>query len=315
MLPKSLFRKGVFLAPMAVYSDIGLRRICFDYGADYTFTEMMSAHSVVRNGVSGVREIDLLDPAVPTSVQIITPSPEMLGKAISLIQEQEKNFSSFCLNLGCPHLNKAGAFLLDRTDIIEELFKTMRDFSKVPISAKIRLASDEKHLKDKPYLKIAGLAEKYLDFIVVHARTREQMYSGPVNLSAIKEIKSSVSIPVVGNGDIKCALDAGRMFDETGCDAVMIGRAALKKPFLFKEIKHYLKTGEEMKIDEKAEKLLSGRKYLELQEKYRFSMIETKVHLQSFFKGSFKKLNLGISKEKTVEGMKELVMAEYDSYF
>jgi tRNA-dihydrouridine synthase B len=319
MLPKSLFKKGLFLAPMANYSDLGMRRISFDYGAGYTFTEMVSAHEIMKSADIRFRELDSFDPEVPTGIQIITPSPEMLGKAISRIKEQNapplSNISSICLNLGCPRIKNSGSFLLEKTDVIEELFKAMKSSSDIPVCAKIRLAGNSEHLAEKPYLKIARLAGKYLDFLIVHGRTRAQMYSGTVDLSSIKEIRDSVSIPVVGNGDIMKPSDAKKMFDETGCDAVMVGRAAIRRPFIFREIRDYLKNGKEPDIDEKGERLECAVKYLKIGEKMNCSVFQTRIHLQGFLKGTFRLLNERITKEKTVQGMKELVMAEYESYF
>ena len=323
MLPKSIFRKGLFLAPMANYSDFGLRRICFEYGADYSFTEMVSAHEIAKSNANngmGIRELDTFDAEVPTGIQIITPGHDMLVKAIKILESKSKkntplaNISSICLNLGCPRIKKSGAFLLENLDLIKQLFKVMES-SFLPVCAKIRLASNSEEIKEKPYLKIAKLAEQYLDFIIVHGRTKVQMYSGNVDLASIREIKEAISIPVVGNGDIMKAEDAAQMFESTGCDAVMVGRAAIRSPFIFKEIRHYLRTGKELDIDEKAERLRCAKRYLEIQEKDCFSAFQTRVHLQGFLKGSFKLINEKIAKEKTVEGMRKLVMAEYKSYF
>ncbi|MEM0230582.1 MAG: tRNA-dihydrouridine synthase family protein [Candidatus Woesearchaeota archaeon] len=312
MLPRSIFKKGLFLAPMALYSDYGLRRLCFEYGADYTFTEMISAHTIVRKDLEKIRELDILDDEVPTGIQILTFSPEMLKGAIEKIQHSKisERISSVCLNLGCPNVRNNGAFLLNNLELIRKLFIAM-ETSKLPTSAKIRLAIDEKHLLEKPYLKIAELAEKHLDFLIVHGRTLSQRFSGRVNLDAIREIKESVSIPVVGNGDIKSGIEAGHMFKETGCDAVMIGRAAIRKPFIFKEIKHYLRTGSEIKIDEKQELLKCAVNYLNMQKQANFSAFQTRVHLQALLR-RFKQLNRQISLERTVEGMRTAVLKEYN---
>ena len=319
MLPKSLFRKGLFLAPMANYSDMGMRRISFDYGAGYTFTEMVSAHEIVKSSDLKFRELDSFDAEVPTGIQIITPSQEMLGKAILKIKNEKNpplsNISSICLNLGCPRVRNSGSFLLEKIDVIEDLFRAMKSSSDIPVCAKIRLAGNFEHLAEKPYLRIAHLADKYLDFLIVHGRTRAQMYSGSVDLASIKEIKDAVSIPVVGNGDIMKPSEAKKMFDETGCDAVMVGRAAIRRPFIFKEIGYYLKNGKELDIDEKGERLKCSIEYLKIGEKMNYSVFQTRIHLQGFLKGSFKLLNERITREKTVEGMKGLVIAEYNSYF
>ncbi|MCX6709390.1 MAG: tRNA-dihydrouridine synthase family protein [Candidatus Woesearchaeota archaeon] len=317
MLPKNLFRQGLFLAPMANYSDIGLRTISFSYGADYTFSEMVSAHEIFGRDITHYRELDFFDQSVPTGLQIITPSPEMLKKAIEKIKSaggQFSNISSICLNLGCPKLKKSGAFLLDKMEIIEELFSAMHDTSNLPTCVKMRLGINLEHMKEKPHLRIARLAEKYLDFIIVHGRTKNQVYSGEIDLKSMREIKDSVSIPVVGNGDIKNPKDAEKMFSETGCDAIMIGRAACSKPYLFREIRHYLKTGEELIIDEKKEKILCVKRYLELQKKYNLSLIQAKIHILSFLKSCSKSLKVRIAGSKEIEEIRGLVEQEYKSF-
>ena len=302
--------KGLFLAPMLAYTDMAMRKICYDYCADYTFTEMVSAHAIFEGKT---RLIDTIDSKVPTGIQVFTSKAEYLKKAILVLNElikkkPYKNISSICLNLGCPHVKGSGAFLLNDLEEIEKMFIVLKKHSKLPICAKIRLG-----IKKKNYKKLVKLSNKYLDFLIVHGRTKEQLYRGENDLDAIKEIKKLSKIPIVANGDVKDIESAKKMFEYTNCDAIMIGRSALEKPWIFKEINAWkskmsgtIHRGSRKKIDDKTEREKTIKKYLVLAEKYNTSVVHLKNHLMKLLPTKERELKDELSRCKSLEEIKKL---------
>jgi len=345
-LPKSIFNQGFFLSPLAGYTNLTFRRICFDYGCQYTFCEMISAHQLASGDPKKYLALDTYDAQIPAGLQFLTNNPLKLKEAIELINSQRrkapyKNISSFCLNLGCPQQNKSGAYLLDQPALVESLFAILKKYSRVPVSAKIRLALNEEHKKKKPYLQIAKLANKYLDFLIVHGRTLNQYYGGTVDLESIREIKKQADIPIVGNGDVKTAQDAETMFQKTGCDAIMIGRAAMHRPYVFEEMVKWkkgkvlsgstssprglskgevlsLSKGEVLSLSKGGEEGSAEedkrteciRNYLKWQKKYlkyNHDYRHIKVHLQTFLKNRRPELNRQIDQTKDIKTILSLV--------
>lgn len=282
MLGRLKLENPYMFAPMSMYSDVAFRRLCADYGCSHSFTEQIFASEFVKKSKKLKKKLDLQKPC---GIQFLTNSPDELKKAIEMIKNKEfypglENITSIDLNLGCPspiiRKKNLGARLLKENDLIEELFTTLKKYSHVPVSAKIRLAENAKHMKAKPYLRIAKLAEKCgLDFITVHGRVASQMYEGNVDYKAMKELANSVNIPVVGNGDITDLGRAKKML--TYCKAIMIGRQALKEPFIFGIIQNKEYETEEEKLD-------CVVKYLEYAEEYNVGFQQIKIHIQSLLK-------------------------------
>ncbi len=281
----SLKLKNRFLlAPMSMYSDIGFRKLCEDYGCAYTFTEQIYASDFIKKTEETARKLDLFEPC---GIQFLSNSAEELKKAVLMINNREhyKNLDkikSIDLNLGCPAKEviekNLGAALLKNANLVESLLTTMKKHSDLPVSAKIRLGINAKHKKSKPYLRIAKAAENAgIDFITIHGRTASQMYEGSIDLDAIREAKESVSIPVVGNGNITDSESAEKMLEF--CSAVMVGRQALKEPFIFGEMqgKSYIKEDEKIKCI---------KKYLEYADKFSIGFQHIKIHCQALLKGT-----------------------------
>jgi tRNA-dihydrouridine synthase B len=278
------------LAPMSMYSDIGLRMLCYDYGCAYAFTEKISAGEFAAKTEGLKRKLDQFD---NVGIQFMSNNPIELKAALKIISDCEfyknlDNISSVDLNLGCPTpdiiAKNLGAGLLKKPILVRELFKTMNKNSPLPISAKIRLAVNSKHKKSKPYLRIAKIAEEEnLDFITVHARTAGQLYSGDVDFSALQEIRDAVNIPLIGNGGIINDNAAEKMLD--CCDAAMIGQSAIKNPFIFKELLHYHDTGTELELKIIDEKRKCITDYLMYAEKYNIGFQHVKIHMQGFLRG------------------------------
>lgn len=278
------------LAPIDCYSDYGLRKICCDYGSSYAFTPLIAAPGFIRKQESMKTKLDFYD---KVGIQFISNNPAELKKAIEIVNNHEfysnlENIASIDLNLGCPSMKmmnvNMGSALLNQPKKIRELFKVMVKHSNLPVSAKIRLAINSKHKKTKPYLRISKIAqEEGLDFITIHGRTAGQQYAGEVDLDAIKEVSDEVDIPLIGNGNIVDEESAQKMLNF--CDAVMIGRQAVKEPFIFKQLNYYNEHHQKLIINTHKEKMHCIKQYLELAEKHETGFQLLKIHMQSFLKG------------------------------
>ncbi len=277
------------LAPMSMYSDICLRKICNDYGCSYSFTEQIHTRDFIKEKLDK-KKLDFYD---MIGIQFITDDPEELKQAIKIVNEKKlyprlENIRSIDLNLGCPTKEimekNLGSALLNQPNRIRELFKVMKTHSILPISAKIRLAINAKHKKTKPYLRIAKIAEEEgLDFLTIHARNAGQMYEGDIDIEAIKEVSENISIPMIGNGNITDEKSAGQMLKY--CKAIMIGRKAVTDPFIFRQLSYYRKEGKKLKLDIKEEKIACIKKYLKLAEEYDVGLQHIKIHMQGLLKG------------------------------
>ncbi len=282
MLGRLKLKTPYLFAPMSMYSDVAFRRLCEEYGCAYSFTEQIFASEFIKKTEHMKKKIDLQRPC---GIQFLSNSPEELKKAIEIIKNKEfypnlENVHSIDLNLGCPdqaiRKRKLGSELLKENDLLVDLFTTLRKYSHVPVSAKIRLGVNARHLKAKPYLRIAKLAEKCeLDFITVHGRTSAQMFEGTVDNKAIKETSDAVNIAVVGNGNVKNLETSKEML--TCAKALMIGRQALKEPFIFGVIRG-------KKYSTLKEKIDCIFRYINYAETYNVGFQQIKIHIQSLLK-------------------------------
>tara|TARA_Y100000034_G_scaffold44576_1_gene54755 strand:- start:44471 stop:45388 length:918 start_codon:yes stop_codon:yes gene_type:complete len=229
----------LYLAPMAGVNNIAFRLLCKKYGCDILSTEMISAHALSRNNKATIGMIKTISKEKPISVQLFGLNVKYIVKSVKLVED---NFDYIDFNLGCPApkvFNQGmGAALLKRPAKIKEIIEKLVKNTNVPVTAKIRAGISEKKLV---HTKIAKIIEKAgASAIAIHARTSKQGYSGTANWDWIKEVKESVNIPVVGNGDVFLPEDAIKMLEHTGCDHIMVGRAAIGNPFIFKQIKDKL---------------------------------------------------------------------------
>lgn len=231
------------------------RKIAKEFGAALVYTEMISDKALCFNSDNTYKMIELDDNEHPVALQLFGGDVEYLVKAVEIINET--NAEILDINMGCPVpkviKSMAGSLWLkdieDTRKKVEAIVKT----SKKPVTAKIRIGWDENSIN---VVEMAQMLERAgVSAICVHARTRCQFYTGKARLEYIKQVKDNVNIPVIGNGDITCVEDAVRMFNETKCDAIMIGRGAMGNPWLFKQINHYLQTGEKLENPSIAEKL------------------------------------------------------------
>ncbi|HEY3452598.1 MAG TPA: tRNA dihydrouridine synthase DusB [Myxococcales bacterium] len=225
------------LAPMAPASEMPFRRICLELGAGAAPTELVSAEGLARLQARSLRYL-VHDPALerPFYVQLFGGDPERMAAAARVAQDQGAGIID--VNMGCPvpkvTKNGAGASLMADADRACAIVAKIREATGLPVTAKIRSGWDAKTLNAVPFAQV--LEQAGVCAVAVHGRTRAQAYSGKADWSVIAAVKRAVKVPVVGNGDVKSRADAERVVRETGCDAVMIGRAALSNPWLFREL-------------------------------------------------------------------------------
>ena len=236
-------KNGVFLAPMAGVTDRAFRYMCKKYGAGGMTTEMVSAKAICYGDKKTARLAYIALEERPCGLQLFGSEPDIMARAAASV------FDLFSpefidVNMGCPAPkivnNGEGSSLMKNPRLCYEIVKSMKTAldGRCPLTVKIRRGFDKDSINA---VEVAKMCEEAgADAIFVHARTREQMYMPPVEYSTIADVKNAVKIPVIGNGDIMCGLDAVNVMKETGCDGVMIGRASQGNPFVFDEINHYL---------------------------------------------------------------------------
>ena len=234
---------SVFLAPMAGVTDLPFRVICKKFGAGLVYSEMVSSKAMHYNDKKTMGLLLTNADEAPLAVQIFGHEPEIMAESVP--KALSTGAKLLDINMGCPAPKVAnngdGSSLLKTPETIGKIVRAVKDVSPVPVTCKMRIGFDE--ITD--VAEIARIMEANgADAICVHPRTRQMYYSGNAMWQYIKVVKDAVSIPVIGNGDIHSGADAKRMVDMTGCDGVMIGRAARGNPFIFAEVLSYL-SGEE----------------------------------------------------------------------
>lgn len=236
-------KNNVILAPMAGVTDLPFRVLCKEQGAGLLCMEMVSAKAIYY-GSKNTEELMKISPAeMPVSLQLFGSDADIMADMAKKIEE--KPFAILDINMGCPVPkvvnNGEGSALMKNPKLAEEIITKMVKAVKKPVTVKIRKGFDEAHLNAVEIAKIAEASGAAA--VAVHGRTREQYYAGKADWDCIRAVKEAVKIPVIGNGDVTDALSAERLLKETGCDGVMVGRAAQGNPFIFREITEYLETG------------------------------------------------------------------------
>ena len=243
-----LDNKPIFLAPMEDVSDLPFRKICKTYGVNLTYTEFVSSDGLLKNITSIKNKMYFSEDERPIGIQLYGNNIESMVHAAKIAEEANPDLID--LNFGCPVrkiANKGGgAGMLRDIPKLLQMTKEIVDSVKLPVTVKTRLGWDE---NSKIIIELAErLQDLGIKAITIHGRTREQMYSGEADWSLIGEVKNNqrMKIPVIGNGDIDSPEKALQMFNRYGVDALMIGRASIGNPYLFKQIRHYLDTGEKL---------------------------------------------------------------------
>lgn len=238
----------VFLAPMEDVTDIGFRVLCKQFGADMVYTEFVSSDALIRDVKRTLEKITISPDERPVAIQIYGNDPDAMIDAAQICEEANPDIID--INFGCPAKKVAGrgagSGMLRTPDMMLEITEKVVKAVKKPVSVKTRVGWDD----DSKI--IVRLAEQLQDCgivaLTIHGRTRAQMYTGKADWSLIADVKNNprMHIPIIGNGDVDTPEVCKQRFDETGVDAVMIGRATFGRPWLFREVKHYLQTGEHL---------------------------------------------------------------------
>lgn len=280
----------VVLGPMAGNTNYAYRKIAKEYGCGLVYAEMVSDKGLNYKNKKTQSMIEVGEDEHPVSMQIFGSSVDDMVEAAKFIDEHS-NCDIIDINMGCPvnkvaKKSKAGSALLQDPDLVYDIVYNVVKNVKKPVTVKIRSGWDSNHINA---VEIAKLIEKAgASAIAIHGRTRAQLYSGNADWKIIKAVKDAVSIPVIGNGDIKNCFDAKRMIDETGVDAVMVARATLGNPWLFKEIDAYLETGVILNrpdYNEIHEVILKHVKYLRELKGDHLAMLEMRGQIAYYLKG------------------------------
>ncbi len=237
-------KNSVALAPMAGVTDLPFRILCKEFGCGLLYTEMVSAKAILYKNKNTEPLLETNSAENPIAVQLFGSDPEIMGDMAAKLCA-ERSFDIIDVNMGCPVPkivnNHEGSALMKNPKLAGEILKNIVSKVDRPVTVKIRKGFDEKNVNAVTVAKEAEAAG--VSAIAVHGRTREQYYSGEADYSIIKAVKDAVSIPVIGNGDIRGIDDAKRMYEETGCDGIMIGRAARGNPWIFRDIADYFEKG------------------------------------------------------------------------
>lgn len=235
---------NVILAPMAGVTDLPFRLLCRQQGVGLVCMEMVSAKAIYYHNKNTEELLSIHPGEMPASLQLFGSDPKILAQMAAEVEERP--FAILDFNMGCPVPkvvnNGEGSALMKQPKLVEQLLTGMVKAVKKPVTVKIRKGFDDDHINAVEIAKIAescGVAA-----IAVHGRTRAQYYSGKADWDIIRQVKEAVSIPVIGNGDVDSPMRAKELIDQTGCDGVMIGRAAQGNPWIFRDTVHYLETGE-----------------------------------------------------------------------
>lgn len=279
---------SVVLAPMAGVTDLPFRLLVKEMGCALVYTEMVSDQGLLHNNEHTFKLLRLDEQERPAALQIFGSEPQSMAKAAKIVEQAGADILD--INMGCPTLkivkNGEGSALMRTPDLAYRILTSVVDAVSIPVTVKIRKGWDDASVNA---VQIARLAEEAgVAAIAVHGRTREQFYSGQADWSIIKDVKESVSVPVIGNGDIRSPLDAAQMLKETGCDGVMIGRGAQGNPWLFRQVVHYLATGEVLASPGVTERINMALRHLDMLVEYKGEHIgirEMRSHAAWYTKG------------------------------
>lgn len=292
------------LAPLAGYTDTAMRRICRRYGAGMVFSEMLSSEGTRRNNPKTFKMAAFHEEERPYFIQLFAANPEQAADATRILTEIQPD--GFDLNFGCPVkkiiLNQGGSALLKDIPLLARIVEAAVKATTVPVSVKIRSGWDRRSLNAIEVAK--AVADAGAAWVTVHARTRSEFFQGRAHWEWIGEVKAAVSIPVVGNGDVRSAEDVVNLLELTGCDAVMIGRATMGYPFIFREIDHLLRHGKTLPPPTPMERFEAASQQLRwLVEQWgeKRGVLEFRKHLLAYVRGLPRSTTYKVEAMKLVE--------------
>lgn len=311
-----LGEKPVLLAPMEDVTDPAFRLLCKEFGADMVYTEFVSSDALIRSVGKTMLKLNISDAERPVAIQVYGKDTETMVEAACIIEEANPDIID--INFGCPVKRVAGkgagAGMLQNVPKMLEMTRAIADAVKVPVTVKTRLGWDADHKI------IVDLAEQLQDCgieaLTIHGRTRAQMYTGEADWTLIGEVKKNprMRIPIIGNGDVTTPERAKECFEKYGVDAIMIGRASFGRPWIFKEVKHYLQTGEllpplsfKWRMDVLRREIADSVNLLD----ERRGILHVRRHLAAspLFKGipNFKETRIAMLRAETVEDLNNIL--------
>lgn len=307
--------RPLFLAPMEDITDPSFRMVCKQYGADFMYTEFISSDGLIRNGDKSIRKLNIYEFERPIGIQLYGHLIDAMTEAAIIAEEKKPELID--INFGCPVkkiANRgAGAGMLRNMPLMIEMSSAIVKSVKLPVTVKTRLGWDD---DNKNILEVTKrLQDAGIQAITIHGRTRAQLYKGSADWTLIGEVKNNpaIKIPVIGNGDIDSPVKAKDMFDRYGVDGIMIGRAAVGRPWIFRDIRHYLNTGEllsEPTVKEKADLALYHFNLSLEHKEGKKAILEMRRHFSNYFKGlpNFKETRLRLLTCQEEDEIKSIIM-------
>lgn len=299
----------LFLAPMEDVTYKSFRYMCKKYGADVMITEFVSSEALIRDVKKTKQKMELFDFDRPVAIQIYGYDIESMVRAAQVAEEFQPNFID--INYGCP-MKKivrkgAGAGMLQDLPKMQKMTAEIVKAVSLPVTAKTRLGWDE---SDKPIVEVAErLQDAGVAALAIHGRTRSQLYTGEADWSLIADVKNNprIQIPIIGNGDITGGEKAKQLLDQTGVDALMIGRGSIGRPWIFQEVKHYLKTGELLPAPTVSEVVQNVKDQLEMsiewRDDVRVGILMMRRHFAKYFPSlpNFREHKIRLLQANTIE--------------
>lgn len=276
------------LAPMAGVADRAMRELSIGYGAAFCVSELISAKGITLGDRKSKELMECFPQETPKGIQLFGYEPKVMAEALRVAEKENPQFID--INMGCPAPkvagNGGGSALMKDPKLAGEIVAECVKAASLPVTVKIRAGWDKDNITAVEVAK--RCEEGGAAAITVHGRTREQMYAPPVNLDIIKEVKNAVSIPVIGNGDVDSPEAAAEMYEKTGCDFIMVGRAAMGRPWIFSQINAYLKDGTILPEPPLSERMRVMLKEINLMMQYKgehTALLEARKHTGWYMRG------------------------------